>query len=511
MSEAPSPSTGSENANPRLSPRARLLATVGALVWVAAGSMLVLRGGDMLLARSEASVLTKVLSSAAGLGLGALKGHFVLRRAAQRNRMRLAATEAPGPLDLFTPRFILLIGLMILFGWSLRAAAASGVLPWAGVGALYLGIGAALIASAPGYVRGAIGPMRTSLDSAPPPRHRPTGLIVANLGTPDAPTAEAVKRYLREFLGDPKVVDIPKPLWKTLLELIILPRRSPRVAKAYASIWTECGSPLAVTTWGIGNALAKRLEPSGVETVIAMRYGNPSMKSAIEDLVGRGCERIILLPLFPQWSDTTTGTMQEYAAKLLARRPDGPALSVVPAYYDDPGYISAMAGRIRESVGSEPVDRYVFSFHGLPQRYVRNGDPYLDHCQRTAWALAKEMELDDKEWELVFQSRFGPEPWLQPYLDKRLEELGKEGGRVAVALPGFAADCLETLEEVAEEGRDDFLAAGGRELVVVPALNEDPAWIDALEALVRRTAGLVDETPGHPASAPTPRAAAGSG
>lgn len=488
-----------------MSNSARRLTVVGCAVWVAVGAMLLFRGGRMLVVESEATIWVRVLAAAVGLGLGALKGTFVLRRAAARNRARLVALERPGLFDLFTPRFLVLIGLMIGLGIGLRTMARAEVLPWAGVGALYVGIGAALVASAPGYLRRAPEPVTTQLDGPPPPRPRPIGIVVANLGTPDEPTAPAVKRYLREFLGDPKVVDLFRPVWKAVLELIILPRRSPRVAKAYASIWTEHGSPLAATTHGIGAGLRERLADEDVEVVVAMRYGNPSLPKAIDDLIARGCERIVVLPLFPQWSDTTNGTLQEYAARILAARPDGPGLTVVPAYYDDPAYIDAMARRVEASAGDEPVDRYLFSFHGLPQRYVRNGDPYMDHCQRTAWALAARLGLGEGEWELVFQSRFGPEPWLQPYLDERLTELGREGGRVVVALPGFAADCLETLEEVAGEGREDFLAAGGRELVVVPALNEDPAWLDALEQLLRRTVGLgqPSEAPGA-AAAPAP-------
>jgi len=313
-------------------------------------------------------------------------------------------------------------------------------------------------------------------------------VLVANLGTPAAPTSAAVRRFLREFLLDPKVVDLPRVPWRALLELAILPRRASRVARTYASIWTAAGSPLAVRTQAIASGLAARLGP-GFDVRVGMRYGAPSLQRAVAELAAAGCERVALLPLFPQWSDTTSGTLQEATARALARLPNAPALTVVPPYYDDEGYLEALAGSARAAVAGADVERWLFSFHGLPERYVRRGDPYLDHCQRTAWALAARLDLPAGRWELVFQSRFGREPWLVPDLDGALERAGREGLSTAVVQPGFLTDGLETLAEVAREGRARFAGAGGRELWVVPPLNEAQPGVVALEGVLRRAAG----------------------
>ena len=340
----------------------------------------------------------------------------------------------------------------------------------------------------PAYLRAAPAPLHTDPGPATDAHAsaRP-GVLLVNLGTPDAPTPAAVTRYLREFLSDPKVVDVPRWLWAFVLNVIVIPRRRRRVAEAYGLIWGRDGSPLLTHTRAMAEGLAARLGVVPVE--VGMRYGNPSLTTAIDSLRARGVEEVVCVPLFPQASDTTTGTVQLALARAAARRPDAPALRVVPAFPDDPTYIEALAARVHEARGAAPVDRYVLSFHGLPERYVRNGDPYLEHCQRTARALAARLGLAEGEWEMAYQSRFGDEPWLQPYLDERLTQLAREGHRrVLVALPGFAADCLETLEEVGVGLARDFREAGGEELVVVPALNDHPAWIDALEGLVRGAA-----------------------
>lgn len=464
---------------------ARRACGVAALVWVAVGGLLAFRGGRMLLVESTASDVARVIAAALGLVVGYFKGNFVLVKTARRNRARLEGLPSPNPLAAFTPRFLLLIALMIAFGAGLRALAAHGYIGWVTVGALYLGIGAALMASAPAYVRTPPAPLPTdpgpAADTHTPARR---GLLLVNLGTPDTPTPSGVTRYLREFLSDRKVVDAPPWLWVFVLNLIVIPLRRRRVAKAYELIWGQDGSPLTAYTGAMARALAERLGDVPVE--VGMRYGNPSLRRALDSLRDQGVEEVVCLPLFPQASDTTTGTVQLALAREAARRPDAPALRVLPAFPDDPGYVEALAARVRETRADAPVEHHVFSFHGLPERYVREGDPYLDHCQRTARALAARLGLGEGEWEMAFQSRFGGEPWLQPYLDQRLEQLAKEGRRrVLVALPAFTADCLETLEEVAEGLAEEFREAGGEELVVVPALNDHPAWIDALEGLVR--------------------------
>ena len=457
----------------------------------------------MLLVKSSAALVTQVIAGVIGLWLGYLKGKYVLVRAARRNRARIEALPSPQPFSAFTLRFLVLIGLMIAFGKGLRTLAENDLFGWVYVGALYVGIGAALLASAPAYLRAQPPPLDTDpgpADATPRPARR--GVLLVNLGTPDAPTPAAVTRYLREFLSDPKVVDLPRWLWAFVLNVIVIPRRRRRVAEAYQLIWGEGGSPLLTNTRAAAYALAERLGDVPVE--VGMRYGSPSLTSGLARLRERGVDEVIAVPLFPQASDTTTGTVQLALAQAAARRPDAPALSIVPAFPDDEAYIAAVAARVREARGARAVDCHVLSFHGLPERYVRSGDPYLEHCQRTARALAAHLELAEGSWEMAFQSRFGDEPWLQPYLDGVLTRLATEGKRrVLVALPGFAADCLETLEEVGVGLARSFREAGGEELIVVPALNDHPAWIDALEALTRRGAQppTASELDPHPSAA----------
>lgn len=314
-----------------------------------------------------------------------------------------------------------------------------------------------------------------------------TGVLVTNLGTPAAPTTRAVRTYLREFLGDPRVVEVNRVLWWCLLEGVILPFRAPRSAHAYASIWTAEGSPLLVHGREVESGLRAALGPS-FDVVLAMRYGEPSIARGLDELVGRGCERIVLLPLFPQYSASTSGSVYAETFAQIARRRAQPALSVVAPYFDAPAYVSALAAVARASFDAREVDHWILSFHGLPERYVRNGDPYREQCEATARALAAELALPEGRWTLAFQSRFGREPWLQPYTDVVALELASRAPRVAVLAPGFAADCLETLEELGIRLAEDFAAAGGGSLRVAPCLNEAPEWIACLADLVRRTA-----------------------
>ena len=294
-------------------------------------------------------------------------------------------------------------------------------------------------------------------------------------------------RYLREFLSDPRVVRAPRLVWLPILNGIVIPRRRRRVAEDYARIWTEAGSPLLVHSRAAADALGSRLG-RGFAVALGMRYGRPSLASALDELAAAGCGRIVAVPLFPQWSDTTNGTLEAALRRELARRRDAPALEVAAPPCDDPAYVEALARRIEEARGATPVDLHVLSFHGLPESYVRRGDPYRDQCQRTADALARRLGLERGGWELAFQSRFGPRPWLRPYLDELLAERAGTHPRALVAMPGFAADCLETLVEVGVGLRRAFLEAGGEELVVVPALNDSAPWIEALEGHVRRVA-----------------------
>jgi ferrochelatase len=310
---------------------------------------------------------------------------------------------------------------------------------------------------------------------------------LAQLGTPDAPTPEALRRYLREFLSDRRVVDYPRWFWNPILHGIILNTRPAKSAALYEKVWTEEGSPLLLHTQNQARLLQEALGPDWVVDM-GMRYGNPSLVAATERLLDQGLERIVLLPLFPQYSHTTTSSVYDVVHPLVRSRPDAPPLVSICSWADDPGYIGALAARAREHeerFGSP--DRWLLSYHGIPRRYVRQGDPYADDCRRTSELLAAEMQWPREVWEMCFQSRFGPEPWLQPYTDRRLESLGAEGvGTLYALCPGFTADCLETLDEIGEVGAELFEASGGGRLDLVPCLNDHPAAVEAMADLVRR-------------------------
>jgi ferrochelatase len=459
----------------------RTLERTAGVIWLAVGVMLAVRGARML---EDASALGRVLALALGLAIGVLKGRYVLSRTARRNRRRIRRLAAPRAWNVFTWRFLVLIALMIALGKGMRELAEAGVWHWAPVAAVYLGIGAGLAVSALFYFRADPPPLRTRAEAGPAQGARPRGVVLVNLGTPEAATPGAVRRYLREFLSDPLVVEAPRWLWAFVLNVIVLPRRSGRVARAYASIWMDEGSPLLVH----GRRLAQALRPlldEGDELRLAMRYGAPSLPAVLDELEALACEELLVVPLFPQASRTTTGTIQAAAAAHLATRRAAPALAVLPPMYLDPGYISALAELACEAHGGAPPDFHVFSFHGLPEAYVAAGDPYLEHCRATSLALAAALGLARDAWEMVFQSRFGDEPWLQPYADEFVPALAARHARVQVTLPAFAADCLETLEEIGVGLRRDFRAAGGAELIVTPALNDHPTWVAALAARIR--------------------------
>lgn len=312
-----------------------------------------------------------------------------------------------------------------------------------------------------------------------------TALLAVNLGTPGAPTAKAVRRYLGEFLGDPRVVSIPRWLWMPLLHGLILPLRGPRSAEKYAQVWLPEGSPLAVHTARLSEGLRRELPGWRVEH--AMRYGDPALPPALDALAAAGMRRIVVLPLYPQFSTTTTASVQDQVEAWAARHP-GIAVEVVGDYAEDPAWVAAVAGSIRawwEAHGRG--ERLVFSFHGLPQRVADEGDPYPQRCEASARAIAAALDLAPDEWQLGYQSRFGRERWLQPYAEPALWALADAGmRRIDVVCPGFATDCLETLEEVAM-GFSRTLAARGAELRYIPCLNESPAHAAALASLVRRS------------------------
>ncbi len=310
-----------------------------------------------------------------------------------------------------------------------------------------------------------------------------SGVLLVNLGSPDAPTTPAVRRYLREFLSDPNVVDVPRIIWWPLLRGIILPFRAPKSAALYQRVWTDAGSPLIALSREQQCALQERVGPD-VPVGLGMRYGNPSIREALVSLREQGCSRVVLLTMFPQYARATVGTAIEKVEQELSRLHWTPDLHVVPPYFEHPGYIAALAAGVRRTLAQAPADHLVFSFHGLPQKQVDRGDPYQRHCEASARALAAALQLDADAWTLVYQSRFGPQPWLQPYADERVPELAATHARIAVACPGFTADCIETLDEIGELLRATFLEAGGEDLRLVPCLNADDAWIDAMHALV---------------------------
>lgn len=319
-------------------------------------------------------------------------------------------------------------------------------------------------------------------------RPAPIGVLWTNLGTPAAPRPPEVRRYLRQFLTDRRVVDLNPVLWRLLLELVILPRRGRASAHAYETVWTAEGSPLLANSKKQAEALGRELGPDfRVET--AMRYGEPSIGRAVCDLLGAGCERIVLLPAFPQYASATTGSAVEETFRVLRGLRAIPALTVVPPYPDDPGYLDALAEGARRATAGRTIRHWIFSFHGIPVRYAQAGDPYPDQCRATARGLARRLGLGTGDWTLTWQSRFGREPWLTPATDTFVVEHARDLGPLAVVVPGFTADCLETLEEIGERLRADYTAAGGTDFLLVPALNDEPAFLRGLGALVRRFAG----------------------
>jgi len=318
------------------------------------------------------------------------------------------------------------------------------------------------------------------------------GVLLVNLGTPDSADAKGVRVYLKEFLSDPRVIEDQGLRWKLVLNGIILRVRPGRKARDYQKIWnTERNeSPLKTITRAQAEKLSAAI--SDRDHVIvdwAMRYGNPSIRSRIEALTAQGCERLLVAPLYPQYSAATTATVCDEVFRVLAGMRAQPTLRVTPPYYDHPDYIEALADSIKAHLGSLPFqpDLIVASFHGMPKKYVDNGDPYQTQCVATTDALRKRMGLDASKLLLTFQSRFGFDEWLQPYTDKTMEQLAKGGvRRIAVVTPGFSADCLETLEEIAQENAEIFKHNGGEQFTFIPCLNDSDAGMDVLRQLVLR-------------------------
>ena len=311
-----------------------------------------------------------------------------------------------------------------------------------------------------------------------------TAILLLNLGTPEAPTKAAVRRYLKEFLSDPRVVEIPRPVWWLILNGIILNVRPGKSAAKYAQIWDQEGSPLKVHTERQTKLLRGYLGAQGHGVLVdyAMRYGIPSVASALARLKKAHCERILVLPLYPQYAASTTATAFDAIAEFFRQTRNIPELRLVKHFHDHPGYIAALAAGVRKHWDRHgQPDRLLMSFHGLPRFTLERGDPYHCECQKSARLLAEALGLAPEQYQLSFQSRFGRAEWLQPYTAATLAQWGKERlRRVDVVCPGFVADCLETLEEIGMEGKAEFLKAGGKEFHAIPCLNESDAWIKAL-------------------------------
>jgi protoporphyrin/coproporphyrin ferrochelatase len=317
------------------------------------------------------------------------------------------------------------------------------------------------------------------------------GVVLANLGTPDAPDSPALRRYLRQFLLDPRVIELPRPLWWLVLHLFVLPFRPRKSAALYRKVWSAQGSPLLAITRRQGDGVAALLREEVATPLhlrIAMRYGNPSVRSALRELAGLGCRQIAVLPLYPQYAAVTTGsTFDAVAAEFTSWR-WVPELRMIHPYHDEPAYVEALAASIREAwAAGEPAEKLLFSFHGIPKRYFEAGDPYYCHCQKTARLVAERLRLPSDRYVVCFQSLFGRGEWLRPYTEDTMRALAAAGVKsLDVICPGFSADCLETLEEIDGLNREIFQHAGGERYRYIPALNDRPDHLRLLADLVLR-------------------------
>lgn len=315
------------------------------------------------------------------------------------------------------------------------------------------------------------------------------GVLLANLGTPDAPDTPALRRYLREFLSDPRVVELPRFTWSIILNLFILPTRPAKSAELYKKIWWEEGSPLLVISRRQAAALAESLRHevgNPLHVAVGMRYGNPSIRSGLRELFEKGCRRILVLPMYPQYAGATVGSTFDAVAAELSGWRWVPEMRTVHGYFEDPAYVRSLAASIREVwENGGPPEKLLFSFHGIPQRYFDGGDPYFCLCQKSARLTAEELGLPRDRWEVSFQSLFGKEEWIKPYTDKTIEAMARSGIRsIDVICPGFSADCLETLEEIDGLNREIFHHAGGERFRYIPCLNDRPDHMQALTGVI---------------------------
>jgi ferrochelatase len=315
-----------------------------------------------------------------------------------------------------------------------------------------------------------------------------TGVLMVNLGTPEEPSASALRKYLKEFLSDPRVVEIPSLVWWPILNFIILTIRPKKSAEKYASVWTNEGSPLRVNSEKLLTKVKENLKNHdiNVEVSLAMRYGQPSISDCIDDLRKKNVNRLLILPLYPQFSASTTATVFDKVFEKLIRLRNPPALRTVKSFHDDESYIAGMANQVLKFWEKTPKpDLLLFSFHGIPVRSLYKGDPYHCHCLKTARLIAEKIGLNEEDWKVSFQSRFGKAEWLKPYTTKVIQSLPKNGVRsLHVICPGFVSDCLETLEEISMEARDDFLEAGGTEFKYIPCLNDTSLGVDLMTKIL---------------------------
>ncbi len=316
-----------------------------------------------------------------------------------------------------------------------------------------------------------------------------TAILLVNLGTPDEPTPSAVRAYLREFLSDTRVIEIPKLIWQIILNAFVLTTRPKRVAHAYQSVWTADGSPLLAILKSQANELQAHLSHQGIDTPVypATTYGNPSIKDTMVRLSTEGVERFVILPLYPQYSATSTAAAFDKVAEFAMASRNMPEIHFIKDYHDHPLYIDALVASVRRFWDEHgQADKLLFSFHGIPKPYADKGDPYPEQCRKTAVLVADKLGLTANQWAVSFQSRFGAQEWLKPYTDELLESWGVQGVSVQVASPAFSADCLETLEELAVENRDNFMTAGGKSYAYIPALNTDELHIQMMADILKR-------------------------
>lgn len=468
------------------------------LIWVAVGFMLSRRGLGFIGQAGELGASSFGSSLAIGLGLliGALKGRYVLSKAALRNLERIRRLRAPfRPWQVFAPRFYFLIALMMGGGFGvLRPLAASGGIGLKlSIGGIYLGIGGALVISALAY----IWPDRFAREPAwrPEPEREQglqapaLGLVLANLGTPDSPEPKDVGEFLREFLWDRRVIEVPRLIWFFILNGYIVPFRKYRSAELYRRVFTAEGSPLL----SIGKAQAQALQAALGEDVVVrlgMRYGRPSIDGAMSELKALGCERVLIVPAYAQYSNTTTASIIDASSDAARAWRHVPSLRFMPAFPDAPEFIEALARRVEECRAGYEFEHLVISYHGIPVKYCQAGDPYAAHCVRTTRALARRLDLGRGSYSHSYQSQFGSDQWLGPATDVLLKELAAKGiKKIAVICPAFLVDCLETIDEIGHESAKAFKEAGGEELRLIPCVNDHPAWIAGLASLCRRELG----------------------